>query len=585
MKTSRIKGKYLNYLFWLGPILTIMGISARVVSGEWSPVTLGLLIAGLIIIGLWVLLLESLAPGFWGRRSTQVGTNAVVATLSVFVILGLINFLGVRYAVQLDLTENKLFSLSPLSQEVVKNLEQSVKVWVFQRPASPADRELLANYRRYGSELEFEFVDPQLKPALAQKFNVQSPGEVYLEYGTERQLVQVLTPSEPLSEVELTNAIERITNDRAATVYFLQGHGERPLEGEDGLSLAVQALAEKNFTAQPLNLADRSEIPEDASLVVIAGPKRALFEPEVEAFRQYLSKGGSLLVMADPDTNPGLNSLLADWGVKLDNRIAIDASGQGRVVGLGPATPLVNKYGDHPITNDFGDGFSLYPLARPLETKPIEGIKETPLVITNDQSWAESSPENQPLEFNEEEGDIPGPLMLGVALSGTPESTTASSQAKGEDTESSQTASQDEKNAEAKEADASRSPEAEATASPEVFPQENAEASPSPEEEDTDKKETSPKKTADEARLVVFGNSNFATDGWFEQQLNSDVFLNSVTWLSKGNEQALSIRPKEQQNRRINLTPGQAGLLAWTAIGIVPIVGFLTAGVIWWLRR
>src|SRR4028118_2245509 len=109
MKTIKSK---LKYLFWLGPILTIAGLTARVVSGNWSQAPLGLLIAGLVIIGLWLLFLGSLAPGFWGRRSTQVGTNAIISTLAVLVILGLINFLGVRYVQRVDLTENNLFSLS-----------------------------------------------------------------------------------------------------------------------------------------------------------------------------------------------------------------------------------------------------------------------------------------------------------------------------------------------------------------------------------------------------------------------------------------------------------------------------------------
>jgi ABC-type uncharacterized transport system involved in gliding motility auxiliary subunit len=85
--------------------------------------------------------------------------------------------------------------------------------------------------------------------------------------------------------------------------------------------------------------------------------------------------------------------------------------------------------------------------------------------------------------------------------------------------------------------------------------------------------------------LVVFGNSNFATDGWFEQQLNSDVLLNSVSWLGKRDEQALSIRPKEQKNRRLNLTQAQSGVLGWTALAIMPLVGFTAAGLMWWRRR
>jgi ABC-type uncharacterized transport system involved in gliding motility auxiliary subunit len=83
----------------------------------------------------------------------------------------------------------------------------------------------------------------------------------------------------------------------------------------------------------------------------------------------------------------------------------------------------------------------------------------------------------------------------------------------------------------------------------------------------------------------VYGNSNFATDSWFDQQLNPDIFINSVSWLSKRDEQALSISPKEPEDRRINLTPVQSGILGWLALLIVPAFGFLTAGMLWWLRR
>ncbi len=605
MTTKPIKWTYLKYLFWFGPILTIMGLTAQEVAGEWSPVSLALLIAGLLIIGLWFLLLDQIAPGFWGRRSTQVGTNAIIATLAMFVIIGLINFLGVRYGVQIDLTENQLFTLSPQSQQVVRNLDQSVKVWVFESPANPADQELLENYRRYGSNLEFEFVDPQLQPELAQKFNVNYIGEVYLEYGNQRELVQTISQGEQgerLSEVQLTNAIERITGDRTDKVYFLQGHGERPLEASDegGLSQAVSALEAKNFTVEPLNLAEQPAVPDDASLIVIAGPKRALFEPEVQALEDYLADGGSLLVMIDPDTNPGLEPLLSDWGVMLTNQIVIDASGQG-LVGLGPATPLVTQYGDHPITQDFGTGFSIYPLAQPVDTQPVEGIKETPLVVTSPQTWAENTPEQQPLEFNEQEGDRPGPLVLGVALSRQDSSASPPSEPEAEETPEAEGEDTDEPEAEdtpevsledTDEPEAEETPEAfledtdepEAEtpeASPTASPEESPEASPSPIQTD----ESESQEDEAESRLIVYGNSNFATDSWFDQQLNPDIFINSVSWLSKRDEQALSISPKEPEDRRINLTPVQSGILGWLALLIVPAFGFLTAGMLWWLRR
>ena len=100
-KRSKITRQFLKLLFWLGPILIIMGLSAGVVSRTWQPLPLGLIIAGVVIIGLWLLLRSYSQPKdsskypYWSRRSTQAGTNAIAATLSVLVILGLINFLAV----------------------------------------------------------------------------------------------------------------------------------------------------------------------------------------------------------------------------------------------------------------------------------------------------------------------------------------------------------------------------------------------------------------------------------------------------------------------------------------------------------
>jgi ABC-type uncharacterized transport system involved in gliding motility auxiliary subunit len=83
----------------------------------------------------------------------------------------------------------------------------------------------------------------------------------------------------------------------------------------------------------------------------------------------------------------------------------------------------------------------------------------------------------------------------------------------------------------------------------------------------------------------VLGNSDFATDGSFDKYLNGDVFLNSVTWLSQQDQQILSIRPKEPKNRRLNFTQQQAILLTSSSLLFLPMLGFATAAILWWLRR
>ncbi|MBD2741455.1 Gldg family protein [Coleofasciculus sp. FACHB-1120] len=603
MKT--INWKYLKYLFLLGPALTSMGLVAGLVSSSWGAVPVGLIVAGIVIIGLWLLSLGGSPNGFWGRRSTQAGTNALAATLAVVVILGLINFLGVRRVVRVDLTENQLFTLAPQSQQLVQNLSQPVKLWVFEENPNPQDQQLLENYRRYGSQFSFEFVDPQLRPGLAQRFNLQSLGEVYLESEGRRKLIQTVNPQrgESLSETVLTNAIAEITSDRVGKVYFLQGHGERPLQAAQGsISQAVSSLGEKSYTTQPLDLAKTPGIPQDADLIVIAGPKRALFAAEVTALSDYLKRGGRLLVMVDRNTNPGLDNLLKDWGVRLDNRLAIDLS--GGQAGLSPAVIMVTRYGQHPITKDFQDGRSFYPFARPIEVTPIAGIQATPLLVTNDQSWAESNPESDRLQFDPA-SDRQGPLILGVALSRVypPQSASAPSPTPTPTPTATPGATASPSASPTPTATTSASPSPSATASPSPSPSPTPTAttsaspsstpgtSASPSASPTPTSTNSPAKTANadqkpaESRLVVLGNSDFASDGLFEQQLNGDVFLNSVSWLSKQDEQLLSIRPKEVKDRRINLSQDQANLLGWIAVLIMPLIGFITAGLVWWFRR
>ncbi|KGF72853.1 hypothetical protein DO97_03780 [Neosynechococcus sphagnicola sy1] len=518
----------LRSLFWTGPVLLVMGLSAGFVSGTWGPIVLGLLTPGMFICSLW-LWFQVTGQRFWSQRSTQVGGNALVATLAVLVILGLVNFLGVRYDTRIDLTEKQLFTLSPQSQQVVKELKQPVKVWVFSGQLTSPDRSLLENFHRQNpTQFSFEVVDPQAQPALVQKFDVKEFGDVFLESGKRRQFLQSVRENR-LSESKLVNALAQLNNGRQTQVYFLQGHGEHSLEsGQGAFSAAVKALEAKSILSKPLNLAVTGKVPGDASVVVVAGPQQTLLEGEAKALEAYLKQGGNLLLLIDPNTNPGLETLLKSWGVTLDNAIAIDASGRGQLVGLNPAAPLVTHYGDSPITRDFGNNTSFYPLARPLEITPVDGVKSTPLLLTNEQSWAETDLQSQDLKFDAN-ADRRGPLILGVALSRP------------------------------------------ATSSSSPSPAAKPGATPSPQKP--------------ESRLVVIGNSQFAMDGLFDRVLNGDVFLNSVTWLGQQHDSILSIRPKEDANRRLTITTEQGRLLSLLALGVLPLLAFGTATFLWWQRR
>ncbi|MBD2077806.1 Gldg family protein [Phormidium sp. FACHB-592] len=575
MKTLSTNLKYLKYLFWLGPMLVVAGAIAGIVAGSFSSIPLGLVIAGIVVIGLWLVqstYAETTRPSFWSQRSTQVGANALITTLAVIAILGLINYLAANNVGRLDVTENQLFSLAPETQQLVRNLKQPVKVWVFVPQPSARDRELLESYHRQSERLSYEFVDPNLQPSLVQRLEVKTNGDVVAELQPEgrKQYVQTIAPTTGdslvgeggfLSEVKLTSALEQLVSNRQSFAYVIQGHGEHPIEQTQGaISQAVKTLKDKNVAVKPLNLLETATIPTDANVLVLAGPQKPLLAPEIKALEAYLNGGGNLFVMVDPNTNPGLDSLLNGWGVTVDKRIAIDAS--GRLAQLGPAFSSVSQYGDHPITKDFGNTLSIYPLAQPIDVKTQTNIKSTPLLFTSDRSWAESNVKEQPLKFDPAT-DRQGPLVLGFALTRT---STAPAPSPSPSPSPSASASP---------ATPSPSP------SPSPKPSASASPSPSPSPAANASSDQKPK----EARLVVMGNSRFAEDGAVNQGINGDVFINSVRWLSRADDQSLSIRPKEAKNRRLGLSAQQASLATWTAIAILPLIGFAAAFGVWWRRR
>ncbi|MEL6780445.1 MAG: Gldg family protein [Cyanobacteria bacterium J06597_16] len=544
----------LKYLIWPGLMLVSAGLVVGLLNG-WTLVAVALLVIGLMLI------VSSIASGdyvgFWQRRSTQAGTNAAVSIASVFIILGLINFLGVRYDSRTDLTEGQLLTLSPASQEVVQNLETPVETLIFDAVPNPTDQQLLDNYRRFNPDFTYRYIDPFADPQLSQRMGVETGGEVFITAGERKLLVQRINQAEPLTERQLTNKLAQLSQDDVAVVYFLQGHGEYAIDGSKaGFFEAATQLQEQNYTVAPLNLADTNVVPPDADVLVIAGAQQELFEAEIIAVRDYLEAGGSVFVLVDPQTKTGLEVLMSQWGVVPENTLVIDTSGGGQLVGLGPAAPLVTTYGDHPITEAFEAGRSFYPVARPLQVREVSNVEETPLLFTNQRSHAQSMTEG---ELSVDPDKPPeGPFTLGVALT-RPAVVQASdvpseADANAEDTVAEDTAAEDS-----------------ATANADETAGENAAETNEPE--------------LKESRMVIIGNSSFATDGLFSQQLNGDVFLNAVTWLSKVDNPVLSIQPKEATNRRFTLSVQQQIWLTLLSLVVFPLLGIVGAGALWLKRR
>lgn len=514
---------------WVGTALVFGAVAIRFLRPEWMQYGTYMTWAGLVCILIYMLGQWRDVVTFYGRRQARYGTVSIVGILVAIGIFAAVNYLGVRQTKRWDLTENQAYSLSEQSIKILQDLDEPVQFTVYdQETGFDRFRDRLDVYQYESSNVKVEYVDVDRQPARAKQAEINAYGTIVVNY---KDREQRLTSTE---EQDVTNALIKLVSGEEKKVYFTQGHGERDTTSSDrlrGYNAISQALTRDNFSVSPLALIQQKEVPDDATVVVIAGPTTDFLEPEIQALQRYVGKGGKVLALVDPPQtgSPDLTNLLGflrEWSIELGNDVVVDASGIGQLFGGDVIVPVVVSYPGHPIT----DGFRVmtaFPLAR--SARPVDGGTRSPqpLLETSQQSWAETdmkSLSSGQVEFNDG-ADRRGPITLGMAVS----------------------------------APATEAPAAEnGNASPDA---------PTP-----------------ESRIVAIGDSDFASNNALGIQGNQDLFLNTVNWLAQ-QENLIAIRPREAQDRRLTLTADQQQRIFLLSVFVIP--GLIFAGGVyrWWKRR
>lgn len=383
------------------------------------PVQIGI---GLAIIGLALYALldpQKLREAFTGKKM-KYGSNMIIFTIAVLGILVVINVLVNNTNTSWDLTEDQSNTLSKESIQILQALPDKVQVLAFysQNYSTDTVKTLLENMKTNSNgKLEYEFVDPNNDPVRTQQYSVNTDGTLVLVMGDRQQSTKVA------SEEELDTALIKLSNPTESSVYFLSGHGEHdPTQStDDGMATAASMLTKKSYTVKSLNLLTDASIPDDADVLVIAGPKQALSTDEVAQIKEFVAKGKSLVVMEDsPVTNdigeapdPLADYLKTDWGIQLDPSLVIDYTSNS------PLQAVASKYGNHPIVNRLANIVTIFPSARSLTLANAapDGITLTALVESSDNSYAETDMtalKNSQYQYDKT-SDIAGPITLAAA--------------------------------------------------------------------------------------------------------------------------------------------------------------------------
>jgi len=521
--------QYLNYIALALIFLSL--VSFRIWPHKKTiALVLGLL--GVTALAAYIILNLSVLKQSFKRKSFIYSGNMIFIVVLVLAILVLINYFFARHHHRFDFTEAKLHSLSDQSIKVLENLKDEVSALCFFREGniSRAKMEnLMKIYNYHSKKIKHEFIDPDKNPGLVKRYDVTQDGTTILESGDKESRIT------STGEEDITNAIIKISREKKKVLYFLEGHGEASIEisEETGYTLAKEALEKLAYEVKKLTLALSDTFPQDCALLVIPGAKKDLLPNELETIRNFISEGGRVFFMVDPETAPGLKSFLTEYGIQLEDDLIVDTV--SRLMGGDYFMPIVSEYEYHEITSEFRYA-TFFPFARSVsvaEEKP-EGVSADILAKTSTNSWSERQLTDSEVTFNKDK-DKEGPISLAAVVTVAPK---------------------EEKKQELKE---------------------------EKETEEEEKQTEEAEETKQEGRLAVFGDSDFATNRYFNFSGNGNFFLNTVNWLTEEAD-LISIQPKTSSPRTIHMTATQGRILFFVSLIILPLIVLIT-GISVWVRR
>jgi ABC-type uncharacterized transport system involved in gliding motility auxiliary subunit len=315
---------------------------------------------------------------------------------------------------QWDLTEGQRNTLSQASIDVLKQVTGPVNVTAY---ATAQDAEgdarktveaFLGSYQRAKKDFVLTFVDPREQPQKAQAAGVRANGELVVEYNRRSEHLTSLT------EQDLTNLLLRLVRSAERQVAYLDGHGERKLDGRSNHDLGDfgAQLSVKGFKTAALNLAVAPEVPDNVAVLIIASPRVDLLPGEVIKIKRWIEKGGNLLWLIDNDSLHGMQGLADELGLSLLSGTVIDPSAGG--LKLPPTFALATAYGQHRIT-ERSTVTSVFPYARRIAASEGTKWRFTPLVEVAQEGWLETGPIDKNIAFDPKK-DVHGPIVVAAAL-------------------------------------------------------------------------------------------------------------------------------------------------------------------------
>lgn len=501
-----------------------------------------------VLFGLWIVLDLDNFKALFQRKGSKYGAFSGLTILLTLVVIGGVAKISMlpRFNKSYDTTSNSANTLSDQSKKTIanlaaKNVEVDTTVFYENDASKQSAKDLLSLYEGQGARFIIKYLHTVSEGLAAKAEKLTSANTIIFRTGTQEARVTTFT------EEKLTNALIQMLKDQAKKIYFTTGHGESGLKsGEaEGLQWIAQDLENNKYTATEVSLLETAKVPDDADLLVIAGPRYDFKEEELRFVDDYINKGGPLFVMLDAGVNaPNLNRMMEKYGLKFNSDVLIINPSDARAALLG-AVAVVNNFDKlNAFTKDFANEQvnMILPMTRSIsviETNPksmkVSAVAKTANSIIEVKGINSESDLNLKSVGADriEVGEFPV-VVVATGQSQAP----ATAKTTGTDTEVTK-------------------------------------------QDVNSSIETSSKK---ELRIVAVGSGQFATNGMLQRGgENRDLFVNITNYLLQ-DEDFISIRPKDPLKTTLDLNSPASGLTLLLISFIYPFV-FLFAGIWHWARR
>lgn len=337
-------------------------------------------------------------------KAFRAGGYSTAATAIVIIIAVVINLImssvSTAYTI-IDTTDSGLYSVSEQTKSIVSSLEKEVTVYYVATEAAQAGyvKKLLDKYASHGKKLSVKYIDPDIEPDFSKEYTTDSVTDgdliivcgdrskvvhysdmIVYEAGSHESYIYYLQHGTQTDvywngELEITKAIDFVTTDNTYKVYFMDSDGSA-----DFANLET-ALDNENITYTELT-ENSTEIPSDASCVVLSGVSADITEAQYNILSKYLENGGKLYVSADYDAKEKtqLNKLLADFGLSFTSAALQDGDSN-----YGKEQYILPKFtGEHAIIAPFSKAnYICFPNAMGIEINETENVTATPLLTTS----------------------------------------------------------------------------------------------------------------------------------------------------------------------------------------------------------